>query len=159
MKYIKLFEQYIKEILNDKQVIYDFNIGDNTFKVFFKRKNDNCWFRYYIANNDNAFTQLKYSNAFEIAKIVTDITEDFIKEFNPNLIEITHIDKKGEYTPGKLNSRAKLNYRYMKNIKGYRLSYFSDSEHGDILAILCKNNYDDSNYYYNNKKRYTEITP
>ncbi len=104
----------------------------NVYFIYHK-KND-YWERSYEANSS---FELVNKNPFSILETVNRITEDFIKEHNLNAILIMHLYEEDEIKSNKLNKRAISNYRYLKNIRGYKLNYFSDIDAKYGQCIIC----------------------
>ena len=161
---------FIDRKLNDKKILEDYNIPytklDTNMGVKYRFEIEdillNVKFEHY-----KFFTKIKYynrsynivddekhpyalinKNPYAILETVTKITEDFIKEYNPDVILIQHLTKNNEKLGwGKLNQRAKANYKYLKNIEGYKLNYFEKD--GDTYCYLSKINFDLSNILMN----------
>jgi hypothetical protein len=154
MKYIKTkFEKYFEELdfsrknidftivdSSDGFVDYLFEVDDITYDVGFDKEFDNFWTRSY---ENSEHTELDHSqsnkNPLKIVSAVTNVTEDFIKKYNPDAIIIYHVKMKNEKCPvDKLNKRAKINYYYLKDIKGYNLVYYNQlGITGEVKTTNC----------------------
>lgn len=122
MKYLKFFEDY--KFHEDKYgVSYSFTYEGFTFDVFFQRYPGNVYERRYKDRKDDTYTSLINKNPFVLIKQVTNITKEFLEEYKPDKLIIKHEGFNKNLKPDELNSRAKLNYRYLKNIKGYSFNY------------------------------------
>jgi hypothetical protein len=104
------------------------NKNNNKFKVSFNRYNNSTdesgdfYEREYINDNNNKpkFGLIKDNDPFNILRTVTNITIDFIKEYEPNKIVIHHVStndeiKSGLNTTVDTNKRAKINKRFLEN--------------------------------------------
>ena len=58
-------------------------------------------------------------NPFEVFKVVSEITIDFINKYQPKEIKIEHV---GEKPNNKLNARAALSYRFLKGKTDYYIT-------------------------------------
>ena len=145
MKYIKFFENLdiFKKTYEDNYVVsYSFSFEELIFDVHFtkfkyRRPKDfskylclndyNIYNREYNVRSNDSFKLINKNRPFKIISIVTEITKKFIDEYNPDVIKIYHIDNNLENSEKSydLNNRAKLNYRYLKNIKNYKLEYYN----------------------------------
>ena len=145
MKYLKLFENYKKEIHHDT-IYYFFNIDELNFSVSFIQayvnKLENTYERIYkTITKENEFAEVN-KNAYEIIRNVTNITNLFLEEYKPNILIIDHI-KSSKDTEDKniMNLRAKLNYKFLNksNItNNYNFNYFNDTMHTSTILILSK---------------------
>jgi hypothetical protein len=141
MKYIKTnFEKYFEELdfsrknsdftmvdSSDNFVEYLSLVDDITYQILFEREFDDFWTRSYEnAEHDKWYTSQTNKNPLRIVNAVTNITEDFIEKYNPDAIIMHHMNMKNEMCSiDKLNKRAKINYYYLKDIKGYNLVYYN----------------------------------
>ena len=94
------YEYYIEDVWpkntnKPQSVDYKFTDGQNNFIVQF-RLNDGVYSRDYIINNNNNPYGIVNSSPFRIIGTVTKITVDFIKKYNPKVINIYHIKNVGE---------------------------------------------------------------
>lgn len=134
MKYIKLFEEleykpksifYTKEE-GEETVVYTFDHGDYTVNCEFNKIADNVWRRDFYTMEEG-FIGVNAGPTFAINNFayITKITQDFINEYQPEMVEINHTDKK----------RFDLNWKFMQNmnIKGYQIT------NDDIKTIIKKN--------------------
>ena len=98
---------------------------------------------------------LKQSKLLDLLTIITNITLDFIKNYNPDIILIKHVNMDQEDVPfNKWNKRSKLNYQFLKDKipSGYKLSYYAKgNEHfSDVtMCYIYKNNKEDDIVYLN----------
>lgn len=145
MKYIKLFETFdlpekvFYEVTKHTYIVkYITYIKDIKFIIFFYKKDNNFYERVY--NSSDSIDFKTFDNLAKlIVSTITYITNEFIQEYNPNVIEISHIstkkkDKNGilhsvEDKQDILNKRARINYIYLSQIepikKGiYKLAYY-----------------------------------
>lgn len=168
MKYIKVFDNFSELLFTksheDKYVVsYEFKIEDDIYDVHFKIYENNYYQREYNLRRNRDF-DLVNKNPYLIIKTVSNITKKFIEDYSPDIIEIPHISDKNS-KKNEMNMRAKLNYRYLKNINGYKFDYFYYSRLSTFSAVilyLSKNEiniYDNEKYpIINNKiKNYTKI--
>ena len=143
MKYIKLFElfenpkkvEFTFKKINDNQYGYYFNVKNIHFGVYFSGINglwDRFYFRIKKPIGDNTKT---FDMANKIISSVTYITNDFIKKYNPTILEIAHIPMENEdnLDGTSLNKRAFINYQYLKNLPiiksgKYELRYYNKSK-------------------------------
>jgi hypothetical protein len=129
MKYLKLFEEFNipdidKRVKTDK-VKYDFDFYGNLMFVTFYKTNDNVYERTYGKAKGESYSMMN-KNPFELLTIITYITKMFIEEYNPDCIQILHINKQGEkISTEDINARAKLNKRFLSKIPNYVLDYYS----------------------------------
>jgi hypothetical protein len=158
MKYIKTnFEKYFEELdfsrkdsdftmvdSSDDLVDYLFEVDDITYEVQFDRimktvEFDNLWTRSYEnAEHNKWYTSQSNKNPLRIINTVTNITEDFIEKYNPDAIIMYHTNMKNETCPvDKLNKRAKINYYYLKDIKGYNLVYYNQIRGNEVRTTNC----------------------
>lgn len=134
MKYIKLFEEleykpklifYTKEEI-DSIVVYTFDHRDYTVVCEFNKIGDNAWRRDFWTV-EGGFGNVNAGPTFAINNFayVTKITQDFIKEYQPERVEINHTNKQ----------RYDLNWKFMQNInlEGYQIV------NDDIKTIIKKN--------------------
>jgi hypothetical protein len=75
----------------------------------------------------------------DLIAIITDITLDFIKRKDPQILAINH-DNMGQEEVGhsSMNKRSKINYQFLKNKvpNGYNLSYYAaGNEHFSNVTI------------------------
>ncbi len=148
MKYLKLFEEYnvsyTKKISNGR-IYYYFTLDELKYRVEFRHYIfDNTYAREYeVMDNVRMFSyNLVNKNPYSIVETVSNITKDFINEYKPNAIKIYHVSEIGRTQKNnELNSRAKLNYRYLKNIKGYKLNYFKSNCSSSTILIISKIGY------------------
>jgi hypothetical protein len=152
MKYIKTFEEltieeidypYTKEEYH-KIIYYNFNIFGYNFLVTFSKSNKPGIKIVYrnFETEEKGFGTLNISNtsSLKIYSIITKITSDYIKEYNPDLIEISHTT----------NNRYRLNklflqktdidgYEsfglYYKNIDKYKTIILKTSLYDDIINL------------------------
>jgi hypothetical protein len=145
MKYIKLFEAFAlpEKVVYEKKeqnniVIYITYIKDIKFIISFYKKDDSYYERVYNSSDSNDFETFD-NLAKLIVSTITYITNEFIKEYNPNVIEISHISTKKKDENGILhsvenrgdilNKRARINYLYLSQLepikKGiYKINYY-----------------------------------
>lgn len=143
LKYVKLFENFKKyfEELDFSRNHSDFTMVDSydslaeylsmvdeiEYQIVFEKKFDNFWTRDYenAEHIGSGYSQTN-KNPLKIVSAVTNVTEDFIKKYNPDAIIIYHINMINEICEiDKLNKRAKINYYYLKDIKEYNLVYYN----------------------------------
>ncbi len=136
MKYMKYFEEIELSARNkpfnkisDKR--YEFTTDELTYIVdfipSFIKQYKSCWSRQYDlkTNREIEFHQSN-KNPYNILSTVTEITENFLKEKNVEVLIITHTLMNSEECPiDKLNKRARVNYQYLKSIDGYQIRYFN----------------------------------
>jgi len=157
MRYLKLFKVFstqekISEDYNidfteikskNDSIAYTVTVDGNDFLVIFSRVIDNVYSRSYKRTNvkGESYSAIN-ANPYKIIETITEITKDFIKKHAPSAIIISHIptikDKE------KINKRAKLSYRYLKNIDDYKLNYFNDGTYFNT-CILSKINFNIKN--------------
>lgn len=137
MKYLKLYEELDfrrgnssfrrKKRHSDAFVEYLSTVDGIKYEISFERQFGNFWTRDYENAEHVGFDYSQTNkNPLKIISAVTDVTEDFIKKYNPDAIIIHHINMKNEICEtDKLNKRAKINYYYLKDIKGYNLVYYN----------------------------------
>jgi hypothetical protein len=150
MKYIKIFEffvniPFVKSYEDKYSVTYSFTLDNDICDVHFVRKPNNVYERQYNFRK-NRELDLVNKNPYLIINVVTNITQSFINEYSPDILVISHVsDKKS--VKNELNMRAKLNYRFLKNIKGYKFDYFY--YYSTVVLYLSKNEvdiYDEDKY-------------
>jgi hypothetical protein len=137
MKYLKSFFEELdlsnRNITFDKikEDSYEFTTDELTYKVdfipSFTKEYKSCWSRQYDlkANREIGFHQSN-KNPFKILSTVTEITKDFLKEKDVEVLIIMHTLMENENCPiDKLNKRAKINYQYLKAIDEYQIKYFN----------------------------------
>ena len=130
-------------------VKYRFKIDDIILNVRFDHYRFFKEFKYYCRSYDtleeNSDLQpyaLINKNPYAVLETVNKITQDFINEYKPDVISIQHLTKNGERLKwNTLNQRAKANYKYLKNIEGYKLNYFT-SDYVDTNCYMSKNDFD-----------------
>ena len=92
----------------------------------FNKIGDNVWRRDFYTMEEG-FNGVNAGPTFAINNFayITKITQDFINEYQPEMVEINHTDKK----------RFDLNWKFMQNmnIKGYQIT------NDDIKTIIKKN--------------------
>jgi len=140
MKYIKLFElfetpqkvEFQFKKLSNNQYGYYFTLKDIEFGIYFDKFNG-IWDRSYFRINTPVGKSLKsYDMANKIVSSVTYITNEFFKKFKPTILGIIHIPMENENNLDgtKLNKRAFINYKYLKNLPiiksgKYELRYYN----------------------------------
>lgn len=160
MKYIKMFENFnsFTKSREDKYVVsYEFKIEEIIFDVHFK-KNDVYYEREYNARKNGEFFSLVNKNPLSIISTVTDITKDFIAEYNPNIIIIHHYSDNSptskkirntnnyRFDNKTINVRAKANYRNLKTIKNYILDYYTTSQYNNAVLLIMHKQDVNTNY-------------
>ena len=143
MKYIKIFEtfneiEFVKSHEDKYSVIYSFNLENDTYDVRFSKNPNNVYERNYNARK-NIELELVNKNPYLIIKTVTNITKNFLDEYSPDILVISHVSDKNS-VKNELNMRAKLNYRFLKNINGFKFNYFY--YYGSVILLLSKTNVD-----------------
>ena len=148
MKYIKYFEasNYEFDIIEDRPsgyVQYIADVDGHIYEIEFIHHEwcmpEGIYYREFSLKGDHEIPK----NAFSVGNCIADVTKDFIKNKHPNGIVIPHVSEKNEKIGKILNQRAKLGYRYLKNIPGYRISYYRtimDLE--TVYCYICRDNYD-----------------
>lgn len=136
MRHLKYFEEI--ELTNRKNPFnkisdnsYEFTTDELTYKVdfiqSFTKEYKSCWSRQYDlkTNREIGFHQSN-KNPYNILSTVTEITENFLKEKNVEVLIIMHTLMESENCPiDKLNKRSRINYQYLKSIDGYQIRYFN----------------------------------
>jgi hypothetical protein len=145
MKYLKIFEAFDlnnKVIYSKKElenlITYKTSINGIEFLISFYNKGIGVYERVYNSTQSTDFETFN-NLAKPIISTISYITNEFIKEYNPKVLEISHIstkkkDKNGilysvENREDILNKRARLNYHYLSQIdlikNGiYKIEYF-----------------------------------
>ena len=145
MKYLKIFEAFDlpdKVIYNKKElknlIIYKTSIKGIEFLISFYNKDIGVYERVYNTTQSTYFETFN-NLAKQIISIISYITNEFIKEYNPKVLEISHISSKKKDKNGVihsiedrediLNKRARLNYYYLSQIDlikngTYKIEYF-----------------------------------
>lgn len=159
MRYLKYFENISTLEVSKFTYVYKFDIKDIKFYVNFSKS---IFDKVFIRRYDECGDKFKenYNNPREIILHITDITKLFINKTKPNAIIIPHISMKNEV--GELNTpnkRARFNYNYLKDIKGYNLEYYNvfyrkpneKSNRTRTYCFLLKNGYsiDPNNFFTN----------
>ena len=98
MKYLKLLEDYnvpFKELPNKNDNIeFLFTIDKDNFKVVFIETKNNVYERSYKRINAPGHSYSTVNgNPYKIIETVTNITKDFIKNYDPNAIVISQLEK------------------------------------------------------------------
>jgi len=167
MDYIKTYEElnFDRDIKTHYTIVknipslveYVFRYLGKTFLVRFTRKlrgkyiSDNepekeiiMWCRDYglrLSCNSISIVELNLlpNQLLDLIAIVTDITLDFIKRNDPEILAINH-DNMGQEEVGhsNMNKRSKINYQFLKNKvpTGYSITYYaSGNEHFSNVTI------------------------
>lgn len=149
MRYLKYFEEI--ELTNRNKSFnkisdnsYEFTTDELTYKVdfipSFTKKYKSCWSRQYDlkTNREIGFHQSN-KNPYNILSTVTEITKDFLKEKDVEVLIIMHTLMENENCPiDKLNKRAKINYQYLKAIDEYQIKYFNQASYSGSVSV-CTN--------------------
>jgi len=155
MKYIQIFETFsnlpFNKTYEDKySVTYSFTLDNDICDVSFTKNPNNVYERQYNFRKNKELS-LVNKNPYLIIYNVTNITKNFISEYSPDILVISHVsDKKSK--KNEMNMRAKLNYRFLKNIEGYKFDYFY--YYSTVILYLSKNEvniYDEEKYPIVNK--------
>ena len=149
MQYIKTFEElkfepnydieWTKE-QTDWGYEYSFEIEGKVVKVTFDKVLENMFPNMYEREFKSGYNfDMLNIGADKVLSVVTAITFEFLKEYNPDCLIIHHINADKEKTSSdKLNKRARASYRYLQNIKGWNLKYFGQkfiNSNGSIVTI------------------------
>ena len=150
-----LMFKYVK-LLEEDKIKYRFEIDGIIYLVSFVNDNDNIYLRSYINDDGINIFRLVNKNPFKILQAVTFVTQNFIDEYKPDAIVMEHLAESLEWQHrnNKPNRRAIANYRYLKNIEGYKTHYFI-SKYIDTKCILSKTHFNYDTLI--NKNIYTEF--
>ncbi len=155
MKYLKKYYKYNEELTFTKSVStfkrvdksnsvkYTTNVDrikysvhiDKAFTSLYK----STWTRSYddVSNTDFGYSQVN-KNPLNIINAITNITEDFLVYKNVDVLIIQHVNMDNENSIiDCINKRAKINYKYLKDIKNYNIIYFNMIAQKISLATTC----------------------
>ena len=139
MKYIKIFELFnytaydsdFKLIKTDgdlqgfKTIQYEFHIEDDIYECFFLKMEGELKYERLYRKKHGSFGQQVGKSAYKTIAIVSEITINFLKIINPNIIHIDHMNMRDEKYTGDINKRARINRQYLSKVlpKNYTLEY------------------------------------
>jgi hypothetical protein len=114
---------------------------------FYKIKFNNISFyeRSYGSILDDEFLDdqlnLSYVQLLKLLTKITQLTINFINNYKPDILKIGHknMDNENEVDDDKLNKRAKLNYRFLKESipNNYNIEYYSNNNFYSDAATTC----------------------
>lgn len=142
MRYLKLYEEldylpkkiYYTKDEGDSLVVYTFDFGDYTYLCEFSKIEDNMWKRDFHTMEEGFNTlNVGGKNAIDTFSYITQITEDFLNEYNPDLIIMLHTSK----------SRFNVNWKFIQNIKIHDYKIIPINLFNDIKTIIVKKNLED----------------
>lgn len=126
---------------------------------------DNAWARGYdVFGNKEDYLQTN-KNPLNIINAITCITEDFLNRNNVDVLVIQHINMDNEVVTDKINKRANINFKYLKDISGYKTKYFNvvyDVKSLQSICLLYRNDIDINliiDYFNTLPGKHIEILP
>lgn len=149
MRYLKLFEEldflpkkiYYTKDEGDSLIVYTFDFGDYTYLCEFSKIGGDMWRRDFHTMEEGFGTvNAGGKNALDTYAYITKITEDFLNEYNPDLLVLFHTSQ----------SRFNVNWNFMKNMKisnEYEIKPLKNPPfNNDIKTVVVKKDLEDLIY-------------
>jgi hypothetical protein len=145
MIYLKLFEElnfvpkkifYTKDE-GDSLIVYTFDFGDYTYLCEFSKLSGDIWRRDFHTMEEGFGTINQGSKtALDTYAYITQITEDFINSYTPNLVVMFHTTE----------SRFNINWKFVQNmnINNYQIKSVKNPPfNNDIKTVIVKNGFEE----------------
>ena len=149
MRYLKLYEElmfepkkiYYTKDEGDSLIVYTFDFGDYTYLCEFSKIDDNMWRRDFHTMEEGFGTvNVGGKNALDTYAYITQITEDFLNEYKPDLLVLFHTTE----------SRFNVNWKFMQNINidsDYEIKPLKNPPfNNDIKTVVVKKDLEDLIY-------------
>jgi hypothetical protein len=149
MRYLKLYEEltfepkkiYYTKDEGDSLVVYTFDFGDYTYLCEFTKIGDNIWRRDFHTMEEGFSTvNVGGKNALDTYAYITQITEDFLNEYKPDLLVLFHTTE----------SRFNVNWKFIQNINidsDYEIKLLKNPPfNNDIKTVVVKKDLEDLIY-------------
>jgi hypothetical protein len=146
MKYLKLYEEltfepkkiYYTKDEGDSFIVYTFDFGDYTYLCEFSKIDNNMWRRDFHTMEEGFDTvNVSSKNTLDTYAYITQITEDFLNEYKPDLLVLFHTTE----------SRFNVNWKFIQNINidsDYEIKPLKNPPfNNDIKTVIVKKDLED----------------